>query len=471
MKADINTNADQQTASSHPAVRSDQSSLERVGRPITDAIAYGVVPLNVGPDGFRSVTARIADWHDLGINTLWLSPINTTPQGDYGYAVVDYLKLREDCGSEDDFRALVDTAHTHQMRVLMDFVPNHSSIAHPWYEQSVADPQSPRYDWYDRDEDGQPTHYFNWAHLPNLNYDNPDVQEYMLEAFKYWVTQFDVDGFRVDAAWGIRERRPDFWPRWSAELKQLKPHILLLAEAGARDGYYITHGFDAAYDWTDQLGHWAWENVFETQGVNVAHLHEALTNEGRGFEPGSVIFRFLNNNDTGERFFTLHGAARTRVAAALLLTLPGIPCLFTGDEVGAEYHPYQNRGPIDWSDPHHLRPYYKHLIALRRSMPSLRSLHWERVPVQAPEQVYAFVRYGEPADEPVLVVLNFSEQASEPVLELPPAFASFGEQGALYDALADEDVPVTSTPTRIGIPGTTARILTMTKPRTSNDQS
>src|SRR5205807_7549030 len=83
--------------------------------------------------------------------------------------------------------------------------------------------------------------------------DNPEVQRLIIEASAYWVRAFDIDGFRVDAAGGPRERASEFWPRWRAELKRIKPDLLLLAEASARDHYYVGHGFDAAYDWTRSL--------------------------------------------------------------------------------------------------------------------------------------------------------------------------------------------------------------------------
>ncbi len=306
---------------------------------VEEAVVYGVIPRNFGPEGLRSVTGKLSYLRDLGVNALWLAPINASPDSDYGYAVTDYFELRGGTGySKADLTTLVAEAHARGIRVLMDFVPNHTSDQHPYFLDAESQgPSSPYYDYYDRDESGDYTYYFNWTHLPNLNYDNPEVERLMLEAFSYWVREFDVDGFRVDAAWGIRQRKPDFWPRWRRQLKAIKPDLLLLAEAGARDDYYFTEGFDAAYDWTDELGHWAWEDVFNAPELITRRLDAALTNGGTGFHPDALIFRFLNNNDTGDRFITRYGEGLTRVATALLMTLPGIPCLYTGDEVGAEF--------------------------------------------------------------------------------------------------------------------------------------
>ena len=170
---------------------------------------------------------------------------------------------------------------------------------HPYFQHALQHGKaSPYYDFYDRDDQGNYTYYFNWTHLPNLNYDNPQVRRWMAEALSYWIREFDVDGYRVDAIWGVKQRRPDFWPEMRAELQRIKPDILLIAEASARDPYYVQQGFDAAYDWTDELGHWAWENVFEEPTGIAQRLHAALTNDGKGYGPDSLIFRFLNNNDT-----------------------------------------------------------------------------------------------------------------------------------------------------------------------------
>jgi glycosidase len=116
-------------------------------------VVYGVVPPLFGEHPFRAVTAKLDSLREVGIDALWLSPVNETLPGDFGYAVTDYF--------------------------------------------------------YDRDLRGQATHYFDWAHLPNLNYGNPKVAEWMTRAFLHWVQEYGVDGFRVDVAWGVKERQPE----------------------------------------------------------------------------------------------------------------------------------------------------------------------------------------------------------------------------------------------------------------------
>jgi glycosidase len=359
---------------------------------------------------------------------------------------------------------MVQAAHQRGIRVMMDFVPNHSSDQHRYFQDTLTNGrESPYWDFYDRDESGVHTHYFHWTYLPNLNFNNPLVDNWITEAFAYWVREFDVDGFRVDVAWGIRQRNPEYWPRWRKALKRIKPDLLLLAEAGARDEYYFTEGYDSAYDWTDELGHWAWEHVFDDPALLTERLHDALTQGGKGWHRDALIFRFLNNNDTAERFLTRYGLDMTRVATALLLTLPGVPCVYTGDEIGAEFLPYKNPEPIGWDgDPHHLRPYHQKLIALRKTIPALYSRQWAILPVEPRQQVYAYLRTAEDGAQPVLVLLNFGDTPAEAALQLPDGFDAFKDHQALFDLLSEQNVPVSGqNRLSVQIPAMSAYLLTL----------
>ena len=434
---------------------------------VEQAIVYGVIPRLFGTPGAKAIEDRLDQLVDLGINAMWLAPINET--NDYGYSVIDYFELRDNFGSKEDFKTLVQAAHERGIRVLMDFVPNHTSNEHPYFKDTVAkDQESPYWDFYDRDAAGSYTYYFDWTHLPNLNYDNPEVRRMMIEAFSYWVRDFDVDGFRVDACWGVQQRRPDFWPEWRRELKRIKPDLLLLAEASARDPYNFENGFDAAYDWTEDLGRWAWGGFWAEQAekVETRHLVErlknALLNEPEGYHPDALIFRFLNNNDTGTRFITTHGEAMTRVATALLLTLPGIPCIYTGDEAGQWFRPYFDVTSISFRERYRgLRDYHKKLIALRKEIPSLHSRFWQLLEVGPESQVMGYLRYLEGNAEPVLILLNFSEEPAQVAVGLPEELSPL-LTGPLSDRLNDEDIPFTGR-NLIPMNPMSARILTVGK--------
>ncbi|MCW2928344.1 MAG: Alpha amylase, catalytic region [Thermoleophilia bacterium] len=411
---------------------------------------YGVIPSRFGPRGIPDVTARLDELHDLGATTLWLSPVNEASPGDFGYEVMDHTRLRADYGSPADLRRLVQGAHARGMKVLLDFVPNHTFDEHPWFEDAQRrGPASPRYDWYDRDADGAPTHYFDWERLPNLDYDNPKVREYISDAMLGWVRDYDVDGFRVDAAWAVQERRPDFWPDLRRRLDDVKPGAMLLAEASARDPYWQRAGFDAAYDWGSQLGRWAWKDAFRGNEVLVERLHEAIaasTDAARG--ASTLTMRFLDNNDTGDRFAARRGVELARLGAALTMTLPGIPLIYTGQEVGADYQPYEEPTPIDFTDRTGLRASISELARVRHRLPALRSSEWARYEDATAPGTYGYTRGAAGADQ-ALVLFNFSTRAHE----VPAA-------GTLVDELTGERFEPARGSTTVRLPAKSVRVLT-----------
>ncbi len=380
---------------------------------------YGVVPPLFGDRPLDAVTARLDELAAQGVDAVWLSPIQATDdESQISYALTDWRTIRPDFGTDADLRELVDEAHRLGMKVILDVVPNHVSAGHPYFvDARRRQTASPFFRLFERDASGRPTHYFDWEHLPNLDYDAPEVRAMAIEAFAHWIRSFDVDGFRVDAAWGVQQRRPDFWPHLTRMLRAMKPDIFLLAEASARDAYWADAGFDAAYDWTDQLGEWAWQRAFDDLEQIGPHLRTALLDTG---VPMHRVARFLNNNDTGDRFVTRYGPATTRVAATLLHTLPGIPIVYAGDDVGAAFRPYDDPPPIEWKDRHGLRAHYANLAEIREALPSLRSGRF--IPLDASRgSVVAFIR--DDGDDVALVVLEFGRGG--PVeLELPARYAN-----------------------------------------------
>ncbi|HKU45037.1 MAG TPA: alpha-amylase family glycosyl hydrolase, partial [Polyangiales bacterium] len=389
------------------------------------------------------------DLAELGVNLLWMSPLFAAPGGDFGYAVVDYFRVRSDYGTADDLRQLVSLAHQRGMRVVLDLPANHTSREHRYFRQAQAlGKRSHYYGFYARDGAGQPTHYFDWDHLPNLEYGEPEVVRFMLEAARHWVAEAEVDGYRVDAAWGVRQRNPEYWPRMREVLGALDPDVLLLAEASARDAYYLEHGFDLTYDWTAELGHHAWEHVFDAESGIARRLNEAVLATAER----TRVLRFLNNNDTGKRFVTRHGLPLTRVATAALLTLPGVPCLYSKDEIGAEFEPYE---ALPQRPPAHpeLRAFHRRLIEARRTRPALASPDFQVLHAGSNDEVYAYLRGRGP--EVLLVVLNFSAQRAFVRLELPQdAWPS----EAARDAESGERVKRSGAALELAVPGWAARI-------------
>jgi glycosidase len=177
---------------------------------------------------------------------------------------------------------------------------------------------------------------------------------------------------------------------------------------------------------------------------------------------GALVFRFLNNNDTGERFVTRYGVARTRLAATMLLTLPGLPLLYTGDEIGAEFEPYDEGPVLSWTDPHGLRAHYARLVALRREHAALHSERLEILETSHPDSALAYVRPGERREDDIIVLLNYHPQ---PVRVAVAVSALEGEK-SLVDLLSGNVIPISSDVPAIDLPGWGARVLSRgTDPR------
>jgi glycosidase len=169
------------------------------------------------------------------------------------------------------------------------------------------------------------------------------------------------------------------------------------------------------------------------------------------------VLRFLNNNDTGARFITRHGPGTTRAATALLLTLPGTPCIYTGDEVGAEFEPYGAPGVVDWeSDPHGLCAWHRDLCRLRSSRASLRSARMVRAHAEPAGGCYPYVRRGG-GDESLLVIVNFGDDEAEVRVSVDDEFASLAGAGSLADVLNGVEVPGCAA--GIPVPAGSARVL------------
>ncbi len=429
---------------------------------VDSAIVYGVTPSIFVPVGqFSDVTVKIPELARLGVNALWIQPVYATHSGGQGYDVIDYFSIRQDVGGENLLKGLVQTAHAYGMKVLFDFVPNHTSIYHPYAQDAIAyGSASHYYDYYQRAFDTAPYNddynlstngpmtfvdYF-WADLKNLNYSNPEVQRMITEAGKYWINRLGVDGYRVDAVWGVNARNPAFMQQWRFALKRIKPEVLLIAEDKASllpgDSYGRSSPFDgrfdAAYDWAAEetwVSHWVFSTSYssssnptvfnladETQ--RVAALRKALNNNGAGYDARAIIFRFLENNDTF-RFLATHDLARTKMAATLLFALNGIPEIFNGQEIGAATHPYntfsifKTTATIQSLDTYGLFPYYQQLTSIRKRYPALMSSNMQEVTVSPSGSVYAFRRWA--GNQNIFTLLNPRTLAFTATLSVPVA--------------------------------------------------
>ncbi len=408
---------------------------------IDSAIIYEITPnVFVHHGQYNDITAKLPEIKKLGVNTIWLQPVYKTHHGEQGYDITDYFSLRTDLGSEEQLQRLITKAKQLNLRVMLDFVPNHTSIFHPYAEEVIQyGDRSHYYNFYQHKDDGAPyssdykidglgfVHYF-WNDLVNLDYDNPEVQQWMIEAYKYWLQKYDIDGYRIDAAWAYNARNPSFGKQLQTALKSIKPDILLLVEdKGALSQVYV-QGYDAAYDWTadsNWISSWSWATEYSaTKNPTIFNYPDeqkrsSLLNKSF-FHNGDTThlrLRFLENNDQS-RFITAHGLDRTRMAAALLFSSPGLPMIYNGQEIGFERKPYSNRAifksneSIQSLDSNGLFPLYQQLNALRLKYNALRSTHMAALPVK-PATMYALHRWQNDQNIVVLINLDKNESSAE----------------------------------------------------------
>ena len=445
---------------------------------INRAIVYGITPyIFVWNGQFQDITNKLPEIAGLGVNTLWLQPVFETYELGQGYGIINYFGVREDLGTEQDLRDLVETAHDLGLRVLFDFVPNHSSIHHPFAQEKIAlGEDSHYYDFYQREFDSVPYSqhynqhsdgfvYYFWNDLPNLNYHNPEVKRWITEAGKYWIEEFDIDGYRIDAVWGVNARNPEFMQEWRLALKRIKPEIMLLGEDKASWDSTFDKRFDVAYDWAAGEGwvsQWVWQTTFsETSNPTIFNnnnpniratlLRNSLTNSGNGYHPDAKILRFLENNDTF-RFIQHHDVDRTKMAAALTFALHGIPLVFNGQEVGARAHPYSTTQifsadqTIRQRSSHGLFDYYNHLAYIRSKFPAFHSNNFEEVPVSPSTHVFSFRRWEE--GQNIFTIINMGSGSVSATISLPvdeldleddtPYYLSDLITGNYYEVYADE---------------------------------
>jgi cyclomaltodextrinase / maltogenic alpha-amylase / neopullulanase len=431
---------------------------------IDSAVIYGVSPYMFVPNTrFVDITLKIPELAGLGVTALWIQPIYVTTDPDQGYAILDYFNFRPELGNEPDLRTLVTTAHQYGVRVLLDFVPNHISGAHPYAQDAIQKGErSYYYDFFQHDvNDGarysadyrsrteglmQFVYYrFLPTEMVNLNYNNPDVQRWIIEATRYWIEKFDVDGYRIDAVWGVTARTPEFTKQWRSALKRIKPEVLLLAEDKAKYPPVFDERFDAAYDWAPDEGwvsHWNWQptysgnsnpTIFNTPDPNVRAglLRNALT----GFPSNAKVLHFVENNDT-YRFLPTHDLSRTTMAGAMLFSLPGIPLLFNGQEIGVKEHPYSaipmfsGTASIQSRDRYGLFTFYKNMIAMRKRFPAFISENFAEVTVSPSTTVFAYRRWA--GSQNIFPVLNMGPAAATVQMQLPVAALALDSTRTYY---------------------------------------
>ena len=368
---------------------------------LKSGVIYQVFVRSFSPSGdLNGVTARLDDLHALNVNILWLMPIHPYGQvkkkGSLGspYAVRDYYAIDPPLGTKDDLRRLVQEAHRRQMKVIIDIVANHTS----WDSVMMAHPE-----FYKKDKDGHITFPYDWTDVAALDYANPSLRRYMTGMLVYWIKEFDLDGYRCDAA---GEVPTDFWEEARKELEAVKPDIMLLAEAQKPE--LLKFAFDIDYAWPAMH---AVDDVV-MNGDPATRIRETIEQQ-RAFFPKAALHMRMSDDHDELRATTRYGFPGAIAASALMFTLDGAPLIYNGMEAGDST---QSRAPalfepqkIFWgaADWHPDYPkFYAAIAALRREHPALQQgeLVWTH---NSDEQhVVTYLRRSD--QEEFLIAVNLS---------------------------------------------------------------
>jgi len=342
----------------------------------------------------------------MGVEVLWFMPItpigvvgrkgNESEMGSY-YSVKDYYAVNPDYGTMKDWKALVQHAHVMGFKILIDWVPNHTSPDNPWIKNHP--------DFYKKDSVGNPAVPFDWTDTRQLNYDNRELRDTMIAAMKWWITNTNVDGFRCDVAWNVPE---DFWKEAIADLHKMKD-VFMLAE-GDKPSLHEA-GFDETYPWN--IMNVAY-NIYSHKST-VTQLDSAIKYNDSVYPKNAFRLFFTTNHDenswNGTEFERFGEGYKTFAVWAFTMK-NSVPLIYSGQE-----EPNKNRlkffvkDTIPWNK-YELASFYKTLTALRRSSPAFAADASFKQSIKGDFQdVYVYFR--EKNGRKALVILNFSgnEQA------------------------------------------------------------
>lgn len=350
-----------------------------------------------GKGDFKGLTAKIDYFKDLGVNGLWLMPI--MPSDTYHkYHVIDYKNIDPDFGTLDDFKKFVEEAHKRDIRIITDFVINHTGNLHPWFleaQKGKDNPYRKYYVWAKKDSirkdlfkkaksfdsdnirkwhavngDTLGEHYYGYFNslTPDLNLDNPKVKEEILDIARFWLNEVKVDGFRMDAARHIfpDERAEDnhnFWIWFKQEMEKIKPDVYLVGEVWSNSkvvapylkGLPSLFNFDLGYAITDVV-------KAGKDTINLVQKYKDIRDYYKSITTDYLDATFVRNHDQTRILTELKGDInKTKMAAAILLTMPGTPYLYYGEEIGMvgdKISTYQDifgpdayvREPFIWDD-------------------------------------------------------------------------------------------------------------------------
>ena len=368
-----------------------------------DAVLYQLNTRQFTREGtFAAAQKQLPRLAAMGVDIIWLMPVHpigeANRKGSLGspYAVRDYRAVNPELGSEADFRAFVVEAHRLGLRVILDWVANHSAYDNPLTQSHP--------EWYTRTPEGALTSPAgtDWSDVADFDYAQPGLRRYMTESLVYWVREVGIDGYRADVAGYVPT---DFWETARAELDKVKP-VFMLAEWEQRDLH--ARAFDATYGW-------GWKEAMQRlvkSGEGAGPIRGYYAGQHETWPRAAMRMVYTENHDQNSWdgvAATIYGPAY-EAAIALSFVGSGLPLIYNGQEADNDRQlAFFERDPIVWREGRHAALFAK-LIALKTEM---RALHNGRfgapmveVPTNAAADVYAFTR-GQ-AGERVFGVFNLS---------------------------------------------------------------
>lgn len=372
-----------------------------------NAVIYEVNIRQYTPEGtFKAFEQHIPRLKEMGVDILWLMPVNPIGEknrkgtlGSY-YSIRDYMAVNPEFGTMEDLKSLVAKAHENGMKVIIDWVANHSSWDNPLITEHP--------EWYVKDSAGNIVAPVpDWTDVADLDYSQPGLRNYMTNALLFWIREADIDGFRCDVAGMVPV---DFWNKAVPELKKVK-HVFMLAE------WETPEMHDTAFDMT-----YSWELYKVLKGIykgeqTADRIDSVLAKDDTTYSPDAYRMLFTTNHDENSWNGTdaeLFGEA-FRTFAALTFMLPGMPLIYSGQEATLNKRiSFFEKDTIRWDGPS-LVPFYTGLIRIRTENKALASGtaggKLVRIPSGDDQKVYAFTRESE--GNLVLAVFNLSGQPRE----------------------------------------------------------
>lgn len=370
-----------------------------------NAVIYEVNTRQFTPEGtFKAFSEHLPRLKNLGIDILWLMPINPIgvknrkePLGSY-YSVRDFKDVNPEFGNLDDFKTMLAKAHELGFHVIMDWVPNHSS----WDNKLTTEHP----DWYEKDSTGNfiPPLGFDWTDVIQFNWKNKELQNYMAGALRFWV-DLGVDGFRVDHP---DLTPPEFWAQVRSDLSKVKP-VFMVAENEGQTAF-LEKGFDMSYAW--ELHHLM--NSIAQGKDSVKSLTKYYTKEFSVFPQNVYRMVFMDNHDENSWAGTINsrlGVAQ-KAFAVFTFTTQGLPLLYNGQEAClSKSLRFFERDTIKW-DSCELTQFYRDLIKLKKANPALANGEFgakmEILKTGKDNSIFCYTRQKE--QNSVLVVLNLSKK-------------------------------------------------------------